>query len=431
MTRLVRRPGWLDSLLFLALMSGPPKFRDRDLLASLAGVIDASVLIQVGVWVCGGVWVLLHVYPMLVRRSAVPLVNSAQVAGALFIVALSLSAWESPGFLMTAFTLGQFAVMLGFAWVFTHLFGPEACLRHLFAGVTVLALMILGAAVIAPELVGDEARLRGDVITDAGSLAVVGLVLCLSNIPRLQGVFFWGACSLFGFLLFASRTRSAMGALLVFLVIGLVYGKRLRVRQLILPLALVALSVVAMDALSSTTDYFVRERESVESMSDRIPLWTYLTEVVMRDAPFTGLGYYAASRVLAPAYNEALGNAHSVFFEVLIGGGIIGAAMYVVLCVVLLWYALPLLWLASSQPSAVAAAGLLTSALLMGITSLATLQPGPLGFAFWASTALLPALWREAARGQVAAGRARFRAQRSPLQIGTGRRLAAASGRAE
>jgi len=31
--RLLPKPTWWDSFLFLALMSGPPKFRDRDLMA--------------------------------------------------------------------------------------------------------------------------------------------------------------------------------------------------------------------------------------------------------------------------------------------------------------------------------------------------------------------------------------------------------------
>ena len=114
-----------------------------------------------------------------------------------------------------------------------------------------------------------------------------------------------------------------------------------------------------MDAFSSTTDYLVRDPGSVETMSDRIPLWQHLTTVVMREAPITGLGYYAASRVVATEYNPGLGNAHSVFFEVLVGGGILGAALYLVLCASLVWFAVRLLWVASGQPSAVAAAGLL------------------------------------------------------------------------
>ena len=67
-------------------------------------------------------------------------------------------------------------------------------------------------------------------------------------------------------------------------------------------------------------------------MSDRIPLWQSLMAVVMREAPWTGLGYYAASRIWAADFNPGLGNAHSTFFEILLGGGIIGRCV-VGLCV--------------------------------------------------------------------------------------------------
>jgi O-antigen ligase len=409
-TRGAHAPSWFDSLLFLALMSGPPKFRDRDLEASLEGAIDLVVVIHIAVWTCGGLWVLARLYPAAVRRGVFPSINPAQVIGALFIISLTFSLWESPGILLTAFIVGQFAVMLGFTWVFTHRFGASACLRHLFIGVSVLALTTVALVFLVPGLMISDTnfvfgvtRVSGDLIADTGSMAVIGLVLCLSSMPPLRGAMFWGALSLFGALLAASRTRSAYVALLAFLVIGFIHGKRLRVRKLVLPIAAVALSVFLMDAFSSTVEYLVRERESVETMSDRIPLWQHLTSVVMREAPITGLGYYAASRVVAPQYNPALGNAHSVFFEVLIGGGILGAALYLALCASLVWFAAHLLRIASGQSSAVAAAGLLFVALLTGLTTPAALQPGPLGFAFWSLTAVLPALLREAVPARVAA----------------------------
>ena len=419
-TRVAHAPNWFDSFLFLALMSGPPKFRARDPFASLEGVIDLVVIIHIAIWLCGGLWVLARLYSTAVRRGVVPSANPTQAIGALFIASLTLSLWESPGVLLTVFTLGQLAVMLGFVWLFTHRFGATACLRHLFVGVTVLAVGIFAAAYLAPGLVTDETfvageyRLRGDYIADAGSVAVIGLVLCLSNVPPLRGRMFWGAFSLFGALLVASRTRSAYAAFVVFLAFGFVHGKGLRVRKLVLPLAALALSVFLLDTVSSTTAYLVRDRESVQNMSDRIPLWQHLTSVVMREAPITGLGYYSASRVVAPQFNERLGHAHSVFFEVLLGGGVIGAALYLLLCASLVWFAIGLLRVASGQPSAVAAAGLLFVALLMGITSPSALQPEPLGFVFWSSTALLPGLLREAARAKIA-GEQRLRARKSSL----------------
>ena len=420
--RTVQTPNWFESLLFIALMSGPPKFRARDPFASIEGVVDLVVAIQVGTWICGGLWVLARLYPAVVRRGVIPSVNFAQTVAALFIASFTLSLWDSPGVLLTAFTLGQLAVMLAFVWVFTHRFGTSACFRHLFIGMVILAVGIVAAAYLAPGLVTDETfligetRLRGDYIADAGSVAVIGLICCLSNMPPLRGPMFWGVFSLFGGLLLASRTRSALVAFLVFMAIGFVHGKRLRVRQLVIPLMVLGFSVFLLDALSSTTDYLLRERESVQNMSDRIPLWEHLTRVVMRESPVTGMGYYAASRVIGTEYNPNLGNAHSVFFEVLVGGGILAAGLYLVLCASLLWFAVRLLRVASGRPEAVAAVGLLSTSLLMGFTSPAAIQAGPLGFAFWSLTALLPLLSREAAHARVDAHRLQPRKAR--LQAG-------------
>ena len=420
--RLARAPNWFEGCLFLLLLSGPPKFRNRDPLASLDGTIDLVVAFHLVVWACGGLWVLARLYPALLRRGTMPPVNGAQGLGALFILAMTLSLWHSPGILLTAFSLGQLAVMLCFVWVYTHRFGTAVCLRHLFIGVTVLAVATLALVFLAPALVitdfgtlGGVTRIRGDLIADTGSVAVIGLVLCLSSMPPLRGPVFWGALSLFGIVLAASRTRSAYVAFVVFLGMGFVYGKGLRVRQLVLPLALAALSVFFMDAFSAATSYLLRERESVQNMSDRIPLWQHLTSVVMRDSPITGLGYAAASRVASTEYNPALGNAHSAFFEVLVGGGIIGAALYLVLCASLVWFAIRLSRVGRGQPRAVSVLGLLSTALLMGFTSSAAVQPGPLGFAFWSLTALLPGLSSEAAHGRIAGNR-RLLTRRSTLR---------------
>jgi O-antigen ligase len=207
---------------------------------------------------------------------------------------------------------------------------------------------------------------------------------------------FWAAFSVFGALLAASRTRNAYVAFIGFVLIGFVYGRRLPVRKLFLLVVIIALSVALADVLSPTVDYLVRERDSIDTMSDRLPLWEHVTAVVMRESPLIGMGYYAASRIVAPQYNPGLGNTHSTFFEILVGGGIIGAVLYVLLCAILVWFAVRLLLLAPGEPMAVATAGLLFVALAMGITTPASVQPGPLGFAFWSTTALLPRLWREA-----------------------------------
>jgi O-antigen ligase len=222
--------------------------------------------------------------------------------------------------------------------------------------------------------------------------------------------------SLFGGLLLLSRTRTAYIALLSFLVIGFIQGRGLRVRQLVVPLVAFALGIFLMDAMTSTTEFLVRNQASISTMSDRIPLWEYLTSTVMREAPLTGLGYYAASRVYATQFNPGLGDAHSAFFEVLVGGGLLGATLYLVLCGSLGWFAVRVLSLSRNRPSAVAAAGLLSVAVLGGITQPDALHAGPLGFAFWSTTAVLPSLLREANRARTAADQ-RLRARKSSLRL--------------
>jgi hypothetical protein len=84
-------PSWFESVLFVALTSGPPKFRDRDVTASPTGAIEAFVLVQVAVWAVGGLWVLARLFTLVLRRGLLPPVNPLQVLGVLLLVSLSLS----------------------------------------------------------------------------------------------------------------------------------------------------------------------------------------------------------------------------------------------------------------------------------------------------------------------------------------------------
>ena len=399
-------PSRLDSIVFLLLMSGPPKLRDRDPTASLQGVIDSVVVFHIVLWACGAAWVFFRLYPVLIRRGVLPRLHSVQIVSLLLIAALSLSLWQSPGFMLSAFMLSQFAIMWAFAWVFVDRYGPETYVRHLFVGLCLLTLTLILAVILTPGVVmdavvtnqGTQQRFRGERIAGTGPVAVLALVCCLSSVPKLRQLAFWTWVAIFAVLLATSRMRTAYAALLAYLPIGYAFGKGLRVRRLVPLLLLSCFGLIAFDAFSSATDYVVRETNSIETMSDRLPLWTFLTTTVMHEEPLIGLGYYAASRILGPQYNPGLGNAHSVFFEILVGGGLIGAAMYVVLCASLLSYAARLLRVSESQPAeSIAIVGLLLVTLVLGLTSSEAANAGPVGFCFWSMTALVPAMYRQAA----------------------------------
>jgi hypothetical protein len=394
----LRVPTWIDTLLFLAVMSGPPAIRDRDMYASLAGEVDAAVLVKLVIWACAGLWVVGRLAPSLLRYGRIPAVNRAQTLGVLLVASLTLSLWGSPGFLLTAFTLLQFVIMIAFAWVFTERYGYSIYLRYLFVGVCLLTVVLLIAAWVAPTMVIDELnqRFRGERIAPTGAVAGMGLIFCLSNLPRLKSTWFVGAVGLFGVLLAISRMRTAYVGMLAYLMIGYLFGAGLRVRRLVPVLVAGSLAVIVLGTYTSAADYLVRDPKSIQDMSDRIPLWEHLTTTVMSKQPLIGLGFYAASRVLAPEHNPRLGNAHSAFFEFLVGGGILGAVLYVALCAVLLSYAVRLLTMARGQPEAVATGGLFVFALLLGLTATDAVLAGPVGFTFWSMTAILPMMCRDA-----------------------------------
>ena len=132
----------------------------------------------------------------------------------------------------------------------------------------------------------------------------------------------------------------------------------------------------------------------------------------MREAPLTGLGYYAASRVHAANTMRVSATPIPPFLKCWSAADC-WEPLYLVLCGVLIWFSVRLLSLARDRPSAVAAVGLLSAALMSGLTQGEALHAGPMGFAFWSTTALLPGLLREANR----AGKAADRGHRSGSQI--------------
>ena len=152
-TRAADGPSWFDSLLFVTLMSGPPRFRGRDPYASLTGAIDLVVIVHVAVWACGALWVLARLYPVRCGAGSSPPSIPPSRWCAVHRILDAVDAGVA-GPLLTAYTLGQFAVMLSFTWVFTHRFGAAACLRHLFITVSLLAVAIVTA-------LGVRARTRG------------------------------------------------------------------------------------------------------------------------------------------------------------------------------------------------------------------------------------------------------------------------------
>jgi hypothetical protein len=83
----------------------------------------------------------------------------------------------------------------------------------------------------------------------------MGLIFCLSNLPRLKTTVFAGALALFGVLLATSRMRTAYIAMMAYLAIGYLFGAGLRVRRLVPVLVAAVLAMTLLDAYGSTASY--------------------------------------------------------------------------------------------------------------------------------------------------------------------------------
>lgn len=386
------RPRLFDSTMFILLLSGPPRFRDRDPLASLRGEMDLVVLLHVAVWSIGFAWVLYRLYPLVVRRNTLPRLGVAQLSALGLLAVLCLSLPTAPGFLLTSFSIFQFAVMLGFSYVFARTFGVRAYLHHLFAGFVILTGVLIATWLIAPEMVvrGIGGRVRGDSVAPAGAVAVFTLMLALSGITRLKGRYLVPIIGAGIVLLAAAQTRTAFLAFAVFLAVGWLAGSRLPIRKAIPYVASLLLVAAVMDFLPITRQFVIRDESTITNMSDRVPLWEYMIGVMLRESPLVGMGYYSASRVIGPEYNPRLGNAHSAFVEVVVGGGLAGGALFLLLYTALLAGVIRLMLIAPAHPVIFSLASLLMVVLIFSITGSEGIHAGPVGFTFWSLTALVP-----------------------------------------
>src|SRR5918994_6513136 len=95
MGRHLSKPRIYDTLLFLALLSGPPALRVRDPAASLSGNVDWSILLNAAVWALGAFWVFLHLGGYLLKGRAIPRVGLPHILALLLVFCLYLSTLTS------------------------------------------------------------------------------------------------------------------------------------------------------------------------------------------------------------------------------------------------------------------------------------------------------------------------------------------------
>jgi O-antigen ligase len=286
------------------------------------------------------------------------------------------------------------AVCFLFIQLFVERFGRESCLKNIFWGTSLLCGAIAVCAFLAPDLVWigsdfnpDPSRLRGDLIAPTGSLAAFAIILLLTGVRKIWRVLPLVLLGLFFGLLIFSLMRTAYLVVLGFFVLVLIKRPNAKsLYQLTYLAGALALTLCAYHWVPNLSEY--RNPETISNLGDRMGLWRYLGDVTLTQSPWLGLGYYSASRVYGPEYNPGLGTAHSMFFEILLGGGVLSFVLFIALCLILSMYAARLLYQNRDRFS-LAIASLFFASLIFGSMG-DEIDSGPVAICFWYSVAVLP-----------------------------------------
>lgn len=396
---LAHQPGTIAATsLFLLIYSGPPRFRIRDSEASLRGDMDWVVVLHIVVWGLAGAWVLFEIgkhdlVKLLLKRLSLP-----QKLGLAMILCLALSDLLSKAPALSAFKIYQMAVSMLFMMVFVERYGPKNCLKKIFWGTALLCAVTGVCAFLAPDLVWiasdfnpDPSRLMG-LLAPTGAVSALAIILLLTGVRRIWRVLPLALLSLFLVLLVFSLTRTAYVVVLVFFVLVLIKRPHAQsLNQLAYLVSAAALVLYAYHWLPNLSEY--RNPEAISSLDDRIGLWRYLTNITLTRSPWWGLGYYSSSRIYGPHYNPSLGTAHSMFFEILLGGGVLSFALFAALCTLLSVYAAYLLFKNRDRFS-FAVVTLFVASLMFGFMG-DDIDSGPVAMCFWYSATVLPLMYQQ------------------------------------
>ena len=383
----VHRVPFFENVLFFLLFSGPPSFRHRDNDSSLYGEVDTAIIFQIIVWGVAGLWVCYRFWRGRTKLTFTPTHNIAAV----FIALLWTSTFVSVAPALTAVKVWQVTVEMLFCWIFLHLYGIESCLNRIFWGSTALCIAIAALAMVAPDYVIEVSemgspRLRGGNIAGTNVVSAFAIILLLSRQRRISHFSITLGLVFFSVLQFLSLTRTSWIALAVICFIAILRRPQIRGIKWIYATALLGVLASFAGGYSKLSEY--RDPDSVYELSSRLGLWAYMSDAVLKDSPWLGLGYTAATRKLGLEFDPSLGSGHSIFLDVFIGGGLVTLTVFLLLLVVLGYHSIRVLR-STRNGTAFAISGLLFYVLIMGSMG-ETIDTSPFGLTFWILVSVLP-----------------------------------------
>lgn len=389
------KPNFLEVALFVGLLSGPPSFRGRDATASLRGELDLASGIQVAVWLLGLAWV---VWLAFKRKGKVPLPGLPQVLGILVSATFMVSALTSPSPPFTLFRSLQVLIAVIFTFFWAYRFGPRRTLQLYIYTLTLLIVSIFVSYLVNPDFVvrGDRfgLRVKADWITPAAPLAILIMAYLIAPPLRLALPLRLGLAVLAFALFILARNRTAFVAvgMLAALSILTISKKWSPFWKFITVGSLGVVSILLVIGVDPIVAWVVRNPNQISTFSARIPLWDYLITNMIQRSPIIGLGFYAASRVLGPQAVPGLGNAHSTFIEVLVGGGFLSLGFYLAIWA---WIGVKFLRaLGRYDRTRYTYINMMLVIFLFGLTTSYGITVSVLSFSFW----LVLAIWVQQAR---------------------------------
>jgi hypothetical protein len=389
------KPSLIESLLFFALISGPPRFRVRDVLASFRGEIDWNTGLDIFIWLVGGLWILHQInVHLLIQRTPLPRLSRVQMVGLILCASLTLSSLFAPSPFLSLYKIMQIIIMILFGHFWIHKYGVDSLVRHLLFAYIIIGVGILLTIGIAPELVlAANGRLRGDGFGGTDNVATLGFLLLMiyPSQSRLRTIL---GLSLFIFLLIAGRGRTGFVALILFMILvfltrtGIPRLRRLRyVVIFAMPFVLVFVELIL--------GWWIRgDVEAIATFTGRTTIWSYFTELVMTQSPVLGFGFFS-DRAFTIDLVGVVGSSHSAYIAILVGGGLLSSILFGIAVIILSYFALKLFLLDRDNPNSFSAAILLMTVLVFAIITEGVVVAGPIGFTFYMLFSLIPVLLTE------------------------------------
>jgi O-antigen ligase len=380
---MVDKPGWVVSTLFFLLVTGPPKFRSRDLDASVRGEVDFAIFVQIAVYVAAFAWCTRELY----LRPELRKLSWTHRIAAVFVGLIATSCVFSLAPAFTASKAFEIGVLFCFTMIFVARFGVQICLDYILKGMLLICLLLTFLAIIAPQMVLFESesgipRLRGWTIAESGPVAAIAVVLLLCSARPIKRSWFW--LSLSSGVLFFSLTRTAWGAVGCILVMILVLRPRIWSRKVVFVSVIVLLLLI----MGSSTIRGARDESNLDDFGGRSVLWIHMADTVLTESPWLGLGYAAGTRVLAMEVDPDYATGHSIFFEVFIGAGILGLVGLFVLIGNLLVLCTRMIGSHAEAQIFTAVAVFCTLIIIGALWE--QIDSTPFGFTFWAFVSIIP-----------------------------------------